>query len=119
MGSRRREERTTLEEAKLCPKCGKPGEDAKQQKVESNDLPKGTTAHIIYCRTELCPWYNTSWAVQVNPDGSVPAPRNHTGEAKIYAGFEGHDKLAAQVREAVLADEAAQQEPGHEIRGPR
>jgi len=110
---------STFEEASRCPKCSKPGEDRKTVNVGGqNDLPRGTTVHLIYCMNELCPWFDTCWNVQVRPDGSVPAPKNHTGEAKIYAGFKDHDVRAKELIDYLKAEEQAQTQPGFEIRNP-
>lgn len=87
--------RTTFEQAKICPKCGNPGEDRKTQ-VAPN-MPYGTTLHFIYCKTPLCIWFDSPWMIQVNPDGSVPPERNHTFTPKEYVGFEGHDAEAASL----------------------
>jgi hypothetical protein len=107
----------TFEEAKRCPKCNQPGEDRATRPAPG--LVRGTTLHVIYCVTKLCPWFETSWFVQVNPDGSVPAPKNHSGEPKIYSGFEGHDEYAEKLLAAAKAmNEASMQEGGGEIRNP-
>jgi hypothetical protein len=114
---------TTYEEATRCPKCGNPGEVAiKAPAPRQARLPRGTQIHTVYCRRELCPWNNTCWMVQVNADGTVPAPKNHRGEPKLYAGFEGHDnqanELIKQVRENAALEEEQQRQPGHEQRNP-
>jgi hypothetical protein len=57
-------------------------------------------------------WYNTPYIVQVNPDGSIPQPRDHRGEQKVYEGFESHDALARDIRAALEADRVAQM--GHD-----
>lgn len=108
---------TTMEEAKLCPKCGRTGEDRKTLQVRG--MAKGTTVHLIYCVTELCRWFGTPWQVQVNPDGSVPAPKNHTGQPKLYANIEGHDDQAKQLIEQLKKNAQAETEPGTEIRNGR
>jgi hypothetical protein len=111
--------RTTFEEAKLCPKCGLPGEDRLSKSAKAPGLKPGTTIHHIYCTSQTCPWYNTCWMVQVNPDGSVPPPSNHKGEKKIYAGFEGHDDLAKQIQESLMAQREREIDPDRrEIRNP-
>ena len=108
-----------FEEAKRCPKCGNPGEDRKTQDVPmSAGLPPKTTVHLIYCVTKLCPWFDTCWSVQVNPDGSIPTPRNHSGEAKVYAGFETHDRDAKAMIDYLKAQELAQTQPGAELPNP-
>jgi hypothetical protein len=111
---------STFEEAKLCPKCNQPGEDMQTIPAPAQArLPRGTTIHLIYCRTELCRWFDTCWQVQVNPDGSVPAPKDHTGEPKLYANIEGHDEIAQQIRDALALQVIAETKPGSEIRNPR
>jgi hypothetical protein len=70
-------------------------------------LAPGTKVHQIFCRTGDCPWENTPWLVQVNPDGSVPAPRDHTGEAKVYVGFETHAQEARDIIRALKAEKDA------------
>lgn len=85
----------------------------------SANLPRGTMIHLIYCETELCPWYNTCWQVQVNPDGSIPYPKDHRGEPKLYANIEGHDQLAAQIRDALELQRLKEIKPGNrEVRNP-
>jgi hypothetical protein len=99
---------TTFEEASRCPKCKKPGEDAGVMRMPlGTGLPRGTTVHQIFCRNEGCEWFSTPWMVQVNPDGSVPAPRDHTGEAKVYVGFEKHDQEARDIKAALQAEKDA------------
>jgi hypothetical protein len=85
---------TTFEEAKTCPKCQKVGQDAKTEPLLDG---KGTTLHHIYCRTDGCDWENTPWLVQVNADGSIPPPTDHTKSIKEYRGFEFHDDEAKAV----------------------
>lgn len=108
-------ERTTFEEAKQCPKCGKPGED--RSVTPAPNLPIGTTLHHIYCTTELCPWYNTAWVVQVNKDGSIPAPKNHTGEPKHYQQLDDPD-LEKRIIEALELQREMETQKGSEIRNP-
>lgn len=105
---------TSFEEAKICPKCNKPGEDRKT--VVAPGLPRGTTVHTIYCVSVLCPWYETCWMVQVNPDGSIPPPQDHTRTEKVYVGFEGHDEMAKALVDELKASEKHQQDPGYEIK---
>jgi len=61
----------SYEEATRCPKCGNTGELVSKHPA-GTDLPRGTMAHVLMCKTELCRWYNTTWLVQVNPDNTVP-----------------------------------------------
>lgn len=64
---------TTYEEAKRCPRCGIPG-DHTSTTPGKDRRGKPVSIHMIFCRTEGCRWENTSWVIQVNPDGSIPQP---------------------------------------------
>lgn len=108
---------TTFEKAKLCPQCGRSGEDRKSMPAQG--MPRGTTIHLIYCTTELCTWYNTCWMIQVNADGSVPPPQDHTRSEKIYQGFEGHDELAHDIELALQLQAEQETMKGAEVRNPR
>lgn len=84
-----------FEQAKRCPQCKNPGDIRKQQLApRMSGLPFGTKILHIYCVSRPCDWYNTPWIVQVNADGTIPAPTDHKGEEKVYVGFEGHDAEA-------------------------
>ena len=62
---------TTFEEASQCPKCKNPGMTTNESKKRV--IGRGTiTFFQIMCQTQLCPWYETVWIVQVNEDGSIP-----------------------------------------------
>ena len=90
---------TTYEEACRCPKCKHPGEvRIKRPAPREAGLKHGTMIHQVYCVHELCPWYNTAWMIQVNADGSVPPPQNHTGKNKLYIQDKDADAMAARVR---------------------
>lgn len=108
---------STFEEAKRCPRCNQPGEDRKQ--IPAPGIP-GAKVHTIYCVSQLCPWYDTPWLVQVNSDGSIPQPQDHTRTPKVYQGFETHDQLARDIERALsLQKQLETQKDGHgEVRNP-
>lgn len=108
---------STYEEAKRCPKCSKPGEVRKKTTVPGKP---GAYVHVIYCVTELCPWYNTPWLVQVNADGSIPPPQDHSRAPKIYQGFENHDQIARDIVASLEAQKRLETERGGhgEVRNP-
>lgn len=114
---------STWEEASRCPKCGEPGELGKTIPTPS-ELPRGTKLYEVYCRngdkvfSQDCKWFNTPWLVQVNPDGSVPAPSDHKGEPKQYVGDFGSDEEAQRVINQLKWEEEQQRNPGTEIRSP-
>lgn len=63
---------TTYDEARRCPRCNELGSDE-----GSKSGPRGSRMHTIRCRNERCRWYNTTYIVQVNRDGSIPPPETH------------------------------------------
>lgn len=110
---------TTYEEAKTCPKCGRVGEVRLSVPAKPDrDIKPGTKIEHVYCTTELCRWYNTPWLLQVNPDGTIPPPKNHRGEPKVYQGFEGHDEMANRIVANLKAQQQAEMRPGSEIKNP-
>ena len=103
------------QEATRCPECKEPGNvRVKRPAPPQAGLPRGTTVHVVYCENKRCEWFNTSWLVQVNPDGSIPVPRDHTGEPKLYQGFEEHAAMAQRVIDQVEAN--SDTKPGLEFR---
>jgi hypothetical protein len=76
------------------------------------DFPPGTKVHIFKCMTELCPWNDENWLVQVNPDGTVPDP-NILGRPKQYPNIPIDQK---QLDQAMENDLKRQREAGSEIR---
>jgi hypothetical protein len=106
---------TTVEEAGRCPRCEFPGE-----KVSENPAPNmkpGTKVIMFTCRTEGCRWKDTSWPVQVNPDGSVPII-DHSKTAKGYPNLmttPEEERLVKSI-EKQLAQETAP--GGGEVRRP-
>ncbi len=58
-------QRSTYEEAKSCPKCGNPG-----RLSASKHSPNGRI-ETYTCETPVCSWYNTGWALQILPDGTL------------------------------------------------
>lgn len=112
---------STWEEASRCPKCGKPGEERRVMDAPpATRLPLGTKIHFIYCVTELCPWYNTPWQVQTNPDGSVPPPTNHRGQPKVWDGLQSKegDDIIKNVIDNLRRQKQQQTEDHAEIRNP-
>ena len=108
----------SYQEAIVCPECKMTGNvRLKRVAPKQAGLPRGTMVHSVYCENKLCSWYNTAWMIQVNPDGSVPAPRDHRGEPKIYEGFQGHDEMARRIIERAEQENKLSLRPGGEVRG--
>ena len=106
------EEATTFEEAKLCPKCGLPGEDTGTKPTEK----RGVIVHVIKCRTQVCVWYDTPWFVQVNEDGTIPKAYSQVGE-KRYPKLS--PEMETKVQDAIQQQLEAETRPGTEVRNPR
>jgi hypothetical protein len=102
---------TTFNDAKRCPKCDMPGDDVSSQPAKR----RGTVVHVIFCRNDGCNWYNTSWLVQVNEDGTIPEPYSQIGPKQ-------YPKLSAEtetrVQEAIQKQLQAETQPGAEVRNP-
>jgi hypothetical protein len=99
---------TTFEEAKRCPKCELPGED-KSTTAAKNSEGKPVKVHMIFCRNSECPWFDTSWIVQVNPDGSIPEAYSQLGP-KQFPKVSG--EMETKIRESIEAQVRAETSPG-------
>lgn len=101
----------TFEEARRCPKCDKPGEDMGGRPSQR----RGTKVHTIFCRTELCSWYNTSWLVSVNEDGTVPDAYSQVGPKQYHKVSQ---ETETRINEALERQLKAEQSGEGEIRNP-
>jgi len=60
---------TSYEEAKRCPKCQNPGRE-----VSSRRRRDGSELKTIACGNARCSWFDTTYVVQINADGTIPEP---------------------------------------------
>jgi len=107
---------TTLELAKACPKCKTPGMQMSQTPVSTgpnSDIRPGTTAIIFKCMNGTCTWYETTWVVQVNPDGTVPIPHRKDKQFPISETFFERGKALVEATERQVAAETSE---GAEVR---
>ena len=103
---------TTWEEASRCPRCGHPGHDIATRPTQR----RGTMAHTLRCESsELCPWYNTTWVVNVNEDGSIPAPYSQVGP-KAYPRVS--QETLTRIDEAIGRQLEAEKRGDGEVRNP-
>lgn len=86
---------TSFDERRRCPKCEHLGS---VKLVESRRDGKSYAAR---CENERCPWYNTEWVFDVNPDGSLPEVRPHR---KQYRPLPGGDARTDEVRASIDAE---------------
>lgn len=105
---------TTFEEAKKCPKCKQPGQDRKTIK-QRNSHGKPVETHLIYCVTQVCPWYDTPWQVTINPDGTIPEPYSQLGE-KQFPRLSQESR--SRIEDNIKAQLEAETHPGGEVRNP-
>lgn len=108
----------TLELAKACPKCKKPGMEKSTTPVRpepGSRIQPGTVAKIFSCMNEGCRWFRTTWVVQVNPDGTVPAPHRKEKQFNVDPVLQARARQLAEATERQL--EREQGEGGAEIRG--
>jgi len=61
---------TTFEEVARCPRCEQPGESKPGGRLPG--AARGSSSLTFFCRNTRCRWLNTSWIVQVMPDGTFP-----------------------------------------------
>lgn len=104
------------EEARRCPRCGNPGEEGRVVPVQAPQVPRGTRVVYLWCRTVLCPWYNSNWPVQVYPDGTVQE-HDHTADAKEYNPLVNFDSRAAALDAALAEQVQAEMRGDGEVRG--
>jgi hypothetical protein len=103
---------TTLEEARICPKCGTSGDlGAKMPSAKP-----GINVVVATCRNALCRWYETGWPIQINADGTIPdaaAP----GQARGQKQF-GNSLTTGVTNELIerVNRQAAQGDQGGELR---
>lgn len=108
----------TWEEASRCPRCDQAGEAG----VAQQSRKPGVKVIPVFCRNEHCRWFDTSWLVQINPDGSIPdaAP---TGTARGEKQFGSENLLTAgvtdQLIERVNREAAGMDQPGKKELGSR
>ena len=87
---------TTLEEARRCPKCEVPGQEAGDRRVTGRDVTRGARLRTYICMNSRCKWYQqVCRIVQINPDGSIPQP------GKREKSFPAVPDLTRQVNESI------------------
>jgi hypothetical protein len=96
---------TTLEEARRCPKCQDPGRKAGESAAPLRNrdgtrkfgIEPGTMLYTYICENQRCKWYGTVCRIiQVNPDGSIPAPTT-----KRDKEFPARPDLVQQTQDAI------------------
>lgn len=71
----------SFEEATRCPKCNEPGELG-----VNRPGPDKSTIHFVWCRNQVCKWFDTNWIVQQLEDGTVPVrpTQDHRAHQKTF-----------------------------------
>lgn len=62
----------SFEEVRKCPRCASTGRIGSERPQRD-----GSKIVTIWCETPTCRWFNTSWIVQIMPDGSIAEPKGH------------------------------------------
>lgn len=86
---------TTYEEAQRCPRCAQPGRFVHKVPINAPGVPRGTKVETYECANERCEYgpYDVPglgkqpgerWAVQVNPDGTIPPKGTRDQQRKEY-----------------------------------
>lgn len=102
---------STYDEARRCPKCKELGDKTSEQSLRTS-MQRGAKLHIFTCRNERCKWFETTWSVQVNPDGTIPPPTLHRDKnfRPLPSGRE------QRVVEQLERQYQAEMNPGAEVR---
>lgn len=79
----------SFEEAKLCPKCGEPGEEIGKSRADKRIV-------YVQCNNERCVWYNTNWLIQKNEDGTVPVREPGDNTDKQFPTVPGMSVVRAE-----------------------
>jgi hypothetical protein len=100
----------SFEEARACPKCAVPGTIGR-----SKSIPRSRDQLItLTCGNERCKWFNTNWAVQRRPDGSVPDP-DPRGHIKEYPKTSPSGLVTANIQNLQDLLEAQRRAGGAEV----
>lgn len=111
----------SYEDASRCPRCDIPGDHTSSTPAK-NSRGKPVSIHMFYCRNENCRWFNTSWIVQVNPDGTIPDPNSDRGvmHEKAFPKMPAISGDEERIIKAVERQVAQETQPGGgEIGGRR
>lgn len=84
------------EEATRCPRCENSGKEVSVNspgnKITGKPDSRAGKVFTIRCETELCRWFNTTWIVQVRPDGTIP--RRTAGEKQFKPMSDSVERIA-------------------------
>lgn len=86
---------STYEEAKRCPRCEQPGKFVNTVPVNAPGVQRGTKVETYECVNERCEYGphdhhilgrqpGERWAIQINPDGTVPPKGTRDNQRKEY-----------------------------------
>ena len=83
----------TFEDRIKCPQCGITGDP---QPVE---IRSDATVYQVFCVTKLCRWYDTTWLVERNADGTVPPITDHRNQTPRYIVSKADEERAKRLLE--------------------
>jgi hypothetical protein len=97
---------TLYEEAKRCPKCKLPG--FLRQTLPIPEKPGAKMEVFVCVNGDLtdpdearCRWFNQTWLVQINRDGTIPQP-NHSPDDKRFPNAERLDTVGRHYTETLM-----------------
>lgn len=100
---------TSFDEARRCPRCDEPGRG-----IRDFPGPGGSRFHSIMCLNQRCRWHNTTYLIQVNPDGTIPPPT--TDRDKNFPALPARDQeLIDRQMDGILNQQLSS--GGGEVRG--
>jgi hypothetical protein len=100
---------TTYEQVRRCPRCDVPAESVPGGRLQG--AVRGSSSLRFTCRNDRCRWNNSSWIVQVRPDGTFPPAL--TKRDKIFPKLPTPSPELADSLETL---EVLTTQPGAEIR---
>lgn len=83
---------STLEEARRCPKCEKPGVENGSRPAPERHMGR---FQIFKCMNDRCLKYEGIWIVQIRPDGTIPEPTtNREKNYPVMGGMSTKQRIA-------------------------
>lgn len=83
---------TQQEEAKRCPWCNESGKFVSSAPVQHGGptgIPRGTKIETYQCDNTRCEQSGERWAIQINPDGTIP-PRGTRDQQDKFWDINNH-----------------------------
>ena len=125
---------TLYEESHRCPTCAEPGTLLNKRPSTAPGAMRGTMVEMLECRNDRCedflppklagsstviPGSRNRWAVQINPDGTIPPKGSGAAGPKAFELVNVHSAAAQRARDSLAylaaSDERGGDAQAHEI----